>query len=425
MTTDRRLPGAAGKRRSPERRRIESVAALLGKDAGVPLLADPGPAGYRIFLAVLPFALMTAVVMVDLLAGPTVGFLPVLSIGPAIASVSRRAPQTALTGALALLLGVLLGIYDGSIAAQRGVIAYVTIVGVTVAGVVASTARQRQERELADVRAVAEVAQQVLLRPVPQRTPPLEISVRYLSASAAARIGGDLYEVIATPRRARFILGDVQGKGLAAVRTAAVVLGAFREAAFDEADLTAIAARIEASLQHQAATEEFVTAVIGEAVVGEGAVRILNCGHPSPLLVRAGAATEIENPDPGLPLGLASLAPGELALDSLTPQALAPGARTPVSVPFASGDQLLCYTDGISEARDKSGTFYPLTRVGELLTADNQEVALERLQGDVVRYVGRALDDDAALMLIRPARSAMLRDVRPGALPVSRAGDVG
>lgn len=414
MTSDRRLPGTVGKRRDRKWPPAKAIIAHPGQRTTAPLLADPSPLGYRIFLAVLPFALMALVVMVDLLAGPSEGFLPVLSIGPAIASVSRRPAQTALTGALALLLGFLLADYDGTLTAHQGIIAYVTIFGVTVTGVVASAVRQRQERELADVRAVAEVAQQVLLRPVPQRTPPLEISVRYLSASAAARIGGDLYEVIATPHRARFILGDVQGKGLAAVRTAAVVLGAFREAAFDEVDLSAIAARIELSLRHQAATEEFVTAVIGEAVVGEASVRILNCGHPSPLLVRAGTVTEIEDPDPGLPLGLASLVPG-------VPVS---AARTPASVPFTVGDQLLCYTDGVSEARDKSGVFYPLGRVGELLADGNQEIALERLQGDVVRYVGRALDDDAALMLIRPARSAMLKESRlPGTLPVLHAGD--
>jgi len=253
------------------------------------------------------------------------------------------------------------------------------------------------------------VAQQVILRPVPKRTPPLEISVRYLSASARARIGGDLYEVVATPRRVRFILGDVQGKGLAAVRTAAVVLGAFREAAFDEADLAAIAARIEVSLKHQAAAEEFVTVVIGQAVVDEGSVTILNCGHPPPLLVRAGSVATIDDPDPGLPLGLA---------------ALAPSTRTTVTVPFSSGDQLLCYTDGVSEARDKSGTFYPLARTAELLVSDNQEIALERLQSDVIRYVGRSLDDDAALMLIRPERSAVPGDVSsPRDLSLSHARD--
>ncbi|HEX7160158.1 MAG TPA: hypothetical protein VF223_02860, partial [Trebonia sp.] len=171
------------------------------------MLKDPSPLGYRVFLAALPFGLMALVAVVDLVTGPSLGFLPVLSIGPAIASVSRRPTLTALTGAIGLLLAVLLGFHDHSVGTHRGIISYVTIFGVTVTGVVASAVRQRQERELADVRAVAEVAQQVILRPVPKRTPPLEISVRYLSASARARIGGDLYEVVVTPHGVRFILG--------------------------------------------------------------------------------------------------------------------------------------------------------------------------------------------------------------------------
>jgi len=361
--------------------------------AGGLLTQEPGPVRHRVFLAALPFLLMAAVLAVCLLAGPSEGFIPVLSLGPALASVSRRARQTALVGTLALALAVSLSAYDSMIADDRALIAYVTILGVTAAGVVASAVRQRQERELAEVRAVAEVAQQVLLRPVPDQTPPLEIAVRYLSASAAARIGGDLYEVISTPRHVRFILGDVQGKGLKAVRTAAVVLGAFREAAFDAAALTEIAARIELSLRHQAAEEEFVTVIMGQAAADGSSIEILNCGHPAPLLLRDGMVRPIEDQDPGLALGLASLAPDQAA-----------SARTSSNVPFGPGDQILFYTDGVSEARDKTGTFYPLSRCGNLLAAGDPDAALARLEGDVSRYVGHALDDDAAMLLIRSAR---------------------
>jgi serine phosphatase RsbU (regulator of sigma subunit) len=216
--------------------------------------------------------------------------------------------------------------------------------------------------------------------------------VRYLSASAAARIGGDLYEVISTQRHVRFILGDVQGKGLKAVRTAAVVLGAFREAAFDAAVLTEIAARIELSLRHQAAEEEFVTVIMGQAAVDGSSIEILNCGHPGPLLLRDGTVTLIEDQDPGLPLGLASLAPDQAAT-----------TRTSSNVPFGPGDQILFYTDGVSEARDKTGAFYPLSRCGALLAAGDADAALALLEGDVTRYVGHTLDDDAAMLLIRSA----------------------
>lgn len=367
--------------------------------AGALLTQEPGPARHALILTVLPFLLMGAVFAVCVLAGPAEGFLPMLSLGPALASVSRRAVQTALTGALALALAVSLAAYDGVLSGHRAVIAFVTIAGVTAAGVVASAIRQRQERELTQVRAVAEVAQQVLLRPLPSCAPPLEMAVRYVSASAAARIGGDLYEVISTPHGVRFIVGDVQGKGLEAVRTAAMVLGAFREAAFDALDLTEIAARIELSLRHQAAEEEFVTVIMGQADTCGSAVEILNCGHPAPLLVRDGTARPVEDPDPGLALGLASLAPGPAA------------RRTPLTIPFGPGDQMLFYTDGVSEARDKTGAFYPLSRCGVLLGADDPDTALDRLQADVTRYVGHALEDDAAMLLIRSARSGAADDV--------------
>lgn len=362
-------------------------------EVGSLLTQEPGQARHRVVLAALPFLLMAAVVAVCLPTGGSERFIPLLSLGPALASVSRRALRTAFVGALALGLGVFLAAYEGMLVTHAAVIAWVTIVGVTAAGVVASALGQRQERELAQVRTVAEVAQQVLLRPVPEQTPPLEMAVRYISASAAARIGGDLYEVIATSHQVRFILGDVQGKGLPAVRTAAVVLGAFREAAFDAVNLTEIAARIELSLRHQAAEEEFVTVIIGQAAADGSSVEILNCGHPAPLLLRDGTVLPVEDPDPGLALGLASLAPP-----------LTADGRRPQTVPFGPGDQMLFYTDGVSEARDKTGTFYPLSRCGVLLGAGDPDAALARLQDDVTRYVGHALEDDAAMLLIRVAR---------------------
>jgi serine phosphatase RsbU (regulator of sigma subunit) len=349
----------------------------------VPTRGAPGLAG--LFLVALPFLVMAAVVIEDIVAGPSQGFLPVLSLGPALASVSRRAVHTGLIGVLALVLGALLSIHDGLALSRRGVIIFVTIFGVTVAGVVASAARQRRERELAEVRAVAEVAQQVLLRPVPREAPPLEIAVRYISASAAARIGGDLYEVVSTPHGVRFILGDVQGKGLPAVRTAAVVLGAFREAAYDAPGLADIAARIELSLLHQAAEEEFVTVVMAQVAACRPVIEILNCGHPPPLFVRGAAGALVEPPEPGLPLGLTGLAES---------------VRETMSVPFAMGDRMLFYTDGVSEARDKAGNFYSVSESVSLLTNADPGTGLDRLRDDVMRHVGHALEDDAATLLV-------------------------
>jgi serine phosphatase RsbU (regulator of sigma subunit) len=164
-----------------------------------------------------------------------------------------------------------------------------------------------------------------------------------------------------------------------------VVLGAFRESAYDAMNLVEIAARIEDSLQHQEAEEEFVTAVLAQISADGCQAGILNCGHPPPLLVRDGEVTAAEPAEASLPLGLA---------------ALIPEARQVSTVPLRRGDRLLFYTDGITEARDRRGAFYPLERSGALLGLPDLSSALDRLIEDVLSHVGHALQDDAAMLLI-------------------------
>ena len=350
-----------------------------------------GPSN-RVLLGVLPFAVMVAVASADLLTGPALGLLPLLSLGPALAAVSLSPLRTALVGGLGAVMCLPLGAYDGLLGSRRMAVALATIAGVTAAGVVASVGRRRRERHLADITAVAEAAQLVLLHPVPAVIGDVRTAVRYDSASAAARIGGDLYAVIVAEGSVRLILGDVQGHGLPAVQTAAAVLGAFREAAYDAADLAEIAARIEASLQRQLTEEEFVTVVLAEIPPCPSAIEILNCGHQPPLLLTGDAVRFIEPACPGLPLGLGQLMPSP---------------RKTSTLPLRPAERILFYTDGISEARDSSGCFYPLHQCGPLLAGQDLGAALDRLRADVVRHVGRQLPDDAAMLLI--SRNPMRR----------------
>ena len=334
--------------------------------------------------------MLAAVAVVDMLVGHTVGLLTLLSLGPAFAAVVGGLIRMIVVSSLALLLCVVLATYQDFFNSLDDRLAFLSVHGVSVAGVIASTLRQRQERELSAVRTVAAAAQQGLLRPVPAGSGPVKIAVRYISATSRATIGGDLYEVIAAADATRLIIGDVQGKGLAAVQTAATVLGAFREAAHDAPDLPALAARIEFSLQRQAAGEEFVTAILAQVADGGPGIEILNCGHPPPLLLSSSGVRFVEPLDAGLPFGLAGLAAAGLAA----------AGRGLDAAAFGPGDQILFYTDGISEARDKSGAFYQFGDCGTLLDGLGPDAALDRLCEDVVRHVGHELRDDAAMLLI-------------------------
>ncbi|MFE6775652.1 PP2C family protein-serine/threonine phosphatase [Streptomyces sp. NPDC057702] len=329
---------------------------------------------------------MTVVAVVDVTAGASVRYLPLISLGPAFAGLVGGWQRTAWIGALALALTTGLGVYDDLLAHRRGITALITVAGVTVAGLFAAVMRQRREEELASMRSIAEVAQRVLLRPVPFAAGPLRVAVSYTSAMAEARIGGDLYEVVATPYGVRTIVGDVQGKGLEAVETAAVVLGAFREAAYDEPALTGVGDRLEHALDRHLTAEKFVTAVLAETGP-DLSMTLLNYGHPAPLLVRRdGTSTYLPPPERSLPLGL--------ALQGMK------GPR-PHTVDFVPGDQMLFYTDGVSEARDADDRFYPLHQRAALLLEPDPEAAVAALRRDLVTHTAGPPHDDAAMLLVR------------------------
>ncbi|TQS26667.1 PP2C family protein-serine/threonine phosphatase [Microbispora sp. KK1-11] len=336
-------------------------------------------------LRTLPFIAISLVVVVDLITGPGVGFLPLLTLGPAFASVAGGVRRTVLVGVLALVVCIPLAVYDGLLGRPQNNLTIAVIIGVTAASMMASRLRNRRERELANVRLVAEAAQRVLLRPVPRRAGDLRVALSYTSAAAEAQIGGDLYEVVTTPEGVRILIGDVQGKGLEAVETAAWVLGAFREAAYDQSELSAVVERVETSLARHLSGEKFVTAILAE--VHDGEISLLNCGHPAPLvLLRDGGVHFAEPQEEALPLGLG-------ALGSPRPKAH--------RVPFGDGDQILFYTDGVIEARDRQGRFYPLAERAHLLRGTDPQVALDELRADLLRHVGGPFPDDAAMLLLR------------------------
>src|SRR5690606_10688240 len=166
--------------------------------------------------------------------------------------------------------------------------------GVNVAGVGLSTAiaavvsmiRQRQAERIAELAKLATVAQQAVLRPLAHELGSLSVAGRYVSATAAADIGGDLYEALETPYGVRIIIGDVRGKGLEAVRLASIVLGSYRHVAFERPDLRTVVADLDRTVARSVGEEAFVTALLLEE--RGGTLTIVNCGHPAPLLLRRG-----------------------------------------------------------------------------------------------------------------------------------------
>ena len=339
------------------------------------------------------YLLLAAAVAVDLSTGPKSTFSPLLAAVPVLAGIgTRRARVPVVAGTLALVGVIVLALANHGVPVLVHATSAVTVLVITCASTAAVVLVSSREQELAQVRSVSEAAQRALLRPVPGRIGPLRIAVRYLAAEAEARIGGDLYEVLPTAYGTRLILGDVRGKGLPAVETAADVLGVFRDAARAEPDLAEVAARIDAALARRPASEEFVTAILVSVPDRDGEARMVNCGHPDPFLCRADGVSPVEPPVRLPPLAMSGMV-GQPYQDR--------------RFDFGAGDTLLLYTDGVSEARDTSGRFYPLAERLARFRETEPGPLLDRLVADVLAYVPAGMDDDAALLAVQlsPARS--------------------
>ncbi|MFE3163173.1 PP2C family protein-serine/threonine phosphatase [Streptomyces sp. NPDC059224] len=341
--------------------------------------------GNRTGLSLLPVLVVAVIVLVDNTGGAGMIWLPLLAVGPALAAATNRPRGVICVGLLAVALSVTLG-SDQDVPADELVAALSALLAVTAASTLASGLRRRRERVLADVRSVAEAAQHALLQPIPQTVGPFQVAVRYSAAAAEARIGGDLYALVPTPHGIRLIVGDVRGKGLPAVGTAALVLGLFREAAYDEPDLLAVVSRIERSLARNLGPDDFVTAVVA-GCPRSGHLEVVNCGHAPPLLISAsGEVTPVDGAHPAPPLGLRAFS-GQV-----------PGLQR---LPFSVGDQLLLYTDGVTEARDHAREFYPLAEGVARHVSDDPAHTLTALHDELLTHVGGRLHDDAALLLLR------------------------
>ncbi|EST26117.1 hypothetical protein N566_24225 [Streptomycetaceae bacterium MP113-05] len=349
--------------------------------------------------AVLPWILVFAVAVTefsdDIGGTPNLRAGSLLSPAPALAAIRGSPGQVRIVslGALAVAVGTTF------IGARNGFVYPATITGavlvVSVASLLASSDRERGAARLTQVRRVAEAAQLALLPPMPRSAVGLRFEARYVAAESEARIGGDLYEAVIGPRHIRVIIGDVRGKGLPAVRTAAVVLGAFREAAHQESDISRVARRCSeavARLEHepgdpyagtQDASELFVTAVLVE--IDGPRLSVVNLGHPPPLLLDGRRVRFLGSEESLPPLGLAHLHSPDL----------------PAFVrEWEPGERLLLYTDGIDEARDEAGRFFPLLPVAGTLRDAPLEVLPDRLLAAVDRHAGRNLRDDAAVVAV-------------------------
>ncbi|GAB7032589.1 PP2C family protein-serine/threonine phosphatase [Streptomyces sp. NPDC021749] len=344
----------------------------------------------------LPAVLIVGGLAFGMATPPGYTAAPFFSAAPLVAAPLFSLPATALA-ALTALAGESLVVTYRSAAQDtpESVTEIATVFVVVLLALAVHRAVRMSDAHPASLRDVSEAAQRALLPVPPERLGGLAVAARYVGARADARIGGDLYAVQDTPHGVRLIVADVRGHGLEAVEAAVVVVGAFREAAEQEASLEAVAGRLERALQREGGRragldqcEGFTTAVLAEIPAGGRSVlRILNRGHPAPLLLGPdGGLCELTPAVPALPLGMSEVASWPDRSDESF---------------FPAGSLLLFFTDGVTEARDLRGRFYDPADKLRGRRFPGPASLLDALIEDVSRHAGGAPADDMALLALQ------------------------
>ena len=222
-------------------------------------------------------------------------------------------------------------------------------------------------------RDVASILQESLMPgPVPELDG-LEVAARYRPAGVGHRVGGDFYDVFNLPDgRSVAVVGDVRGKGPEAAARTGLVRFTTRALAPREPSPAVLLGELNTAMLDQSGERRrhcsIVFAAFGPAQDGRMAVQMASGGHPLPLALR----TEGKVESLGRPGSLVGL------IDQVH--------HHDAQAELRSGDTVLFYTDGVTEARSAGG-MYGEERLAELL---------ERCAGLAPADVARTVEDAVA-----------------------------
>ncbi|UZI33135.1 PP2C family protein-serine/threonine phosphatase [Streptomyces sp. VB1] len=378
--------------------------AAPGADAGAGAVSQSRIGNWAL---VGGLALLTVlVVFLDVSTGNDLRVVPLLVVVPALASVYCSLRQT-----IWIAVWITTVVVGFRVGADGTFWDFVFGIGFAVLacalGVAACAARIRHATEMARLRSAAVTLQRQILRPLPVGTDHVTAHGLYEPIEEDRFVGGDIYEVVESSYGTRVIIGDVQGKGLAAIGAGFAAIAAFREAAIREPTLTGVVEALEAAVvRHNVFSaqtgeaERFVTALVLGVDEG-GRAEAVNCGHLPPRLLHDGRSSAVTLHRTYVPLGLAGLSQE---------------TRTTESFDFPPGATLLVVTDGVTEARDIAGAFYPLDERIRAWAGHGPRELLDALHVDLGEFSGGVRRDDiAALALLRTSADDGRRPAVPGA----------
>jgi serine phosphatase RsbU (regulator of sigma subunit) len=260
--------------------------------------------------------------------------------------------------------------------------------------------RDLQQLYLKSLEREFEIARDIQMSFLPDELPRVagwEIAAYF---KAAREVAGDFYDAFPTPDgNFACVIGDVCGKGIGAALFMTLFRSLIRATATSDLACAGVdnrkllpAERLENVINftnryitntHGDASMNFSTVFIGIFDLQKNMLTYMNCGNEAPLLLGADGQVSLLGPT-GPVVGVLPEAKFEVK-----------------AVPFTSGDLLLAFTDGITDALDEQIESFGPERVKTLLAGNsaNPQALLDFIQDELCRYMGNAEQFDDITML--------------------------
>lgn len=262
---------------------------------------------------------------------------------------------------------------------SRGQVEFVSNVAATVALALHNARLYEGEHR------IAETLQRSLLA-LPGSIPRIRFAHVYRSATLAAQVGGDFYDLFEIEGDLVGVtIGDVSGKGLDAAVLTSLVKNSIRAQAMDVEKTPAQVMSITNRLVLRAsAPEVFATVFFGVLDTGTGRLRYCNAGHTTGFFGHPGSSM------------------GQLASSSTLVGGLPEARFSDSEVTLRRDDLLFLYTDGLTEARGEQGMFGVDRLIGILEDSASGDpwVVATRVIQECATFAGGHLSDDLAILAV-------------------------
>lgn len=206
-------------------------------------------------------------------------------------------------------------------------------------------------------------------------------------SESAKQVGGDYFDLISTSEKNTiFAMGDVSGKGITASLLVANSQAYLKSISKQNLPISEATALLNDLVEESTVSGTYITFFWG-ILNSKKELTYVNAGHNPPLLVRNGELKKLEKG--GLILGMMkTMMPYESEI-----------------IKLESGDFIIVFTDGVTEAMNSSEEEYSDEKLEELcrsLNTQSAEEAKELILNDVKKFTaGFEQSDDLTLMVIK------------------------